>query len=349
MRHFVIALSVFVSLLAIHKDAYSQQEDAFVKVRSAMAGRNFDQATELLKAAKATVAVDATEEFERLEALNDYAGQFWQAVWRGAQTVRGTDELVVGQTRTAVVESRPNAIILRIAGANRTFTTENMPASLALKLASLSLKVDAPENQVIVGAFHAVDDKGDREKAAAYWKKAADAGLDVGYLLAELGTAKASPVSTTEIPQLTPTLRALLKDENWKLIKQDGRRWARVPLQDVGANNEEGRFVIKAPADEAVTVVYQRGLSGNIRCQLVIADLTGDEKFFFVGDEPEPVVVPLPAGSVLVELVRYRRAVKLQLNGKAVDIGEVLSNGSGYVGVRVPAGGSCTIAAFIAQ
>lgn len=343
--------TVFVTFATLLLCASASAQDAdklFADVRAALAARNLNRAAELLKTAETTLPAESTAEFERLEDLHNYSNQFWQSVWKGASTLRGTDELEISSTRVAVVESRGDSIVLRVAGQNKTYTTENMPAALALKLASLALKVDAPENLVIVGAFLAVDAKGDKEKAAAYWKKASEGGVDTADLQDELATVTPR-VSTTDIPTLTPALRVPLKAENWKILQASRDKSKRLPLGEAGANNEEGRLLLHASADESIVVAYQRGYSANVSCQMVLADLSGNELFVFHVDGAEPVEVQLPAGAVLLEFARQRGEVRCQLNGEPVDLGEAVSRGAGYLSVKLPAGGKCVIAAFLAR
>lgn len=340
----VVATISMLCATAAAQDA----EKLFADVRAALAARDLNRSVELLKNAENTLPDEAIPEYNRLGKLHNYSTQFWQAVWKGVSTLRGTDELVVSSTRVAVVESRGQSIILRVNGLNKTYTTENMPPALALKLASLALKVDAPENLAIVGAFLAVDSQGDKEKAAEYWKKASEGGVDIADLQPELANV-APQVATTDIPPMTAALRVPLKAASWKLLDVSGDQSKRLPLGDAGANNDEGRLLISAPADSDIIAAYQRGYSANVACQMVLAELSGNETFVFHVDGEEPLEVDLPAGSVLVGFARQRGEVRCQLNGKPIEFEGASSRGAGYIGVKLPAGGKCMIAAFLAR
>jgi hypothetical protein len=162
---------------------------AFSDARRAMAERDLDAAKQHLAAAgKAAKSQTERDELARLETLLDYQRQFWELIGKGATNLQPGEELVIGKNRMAFVEAQGNDITLRIEGQNRRYSRTTMPVPLAMALAEKSLAKDAT-SKVIVGAFLAMDAKGDRQVARRLWQDAAKAGLDVAALVPELDGA----------------------------------------------------------------------------------------------------------------------------------------------------------------
>jgi hypothetical protein len=139
---------------------------ALAVVRSAAAARDLPAVKEKLTAAgKLKGAVEFDTELARLEELCDYLEKFWQAVDRGAKSLDGTEELVIGEERVAFVEFENGTLVLRMKGKNVSFTRQNLPAKIALTLSERVLKPDAAANKVFFGTFLLMDAKGDVELA----------------------------------------------------------------------------------------------------------------------------------------------------------------------------------------
>jgi hypothetical protein len=85
-----------------------------------------------------------------------------------------------------VVESDNQSLVVRGGGRNRTYTLEKLPVPLALLLAQRSLPKDDPKSKAALGAFHAVDARGDVAQARRLWQEAAGQGFDAASLLLEL-------------------------------------------------------------------------------------------------------------------------------------------------------------------
>ncbi|MCE9526453.1 MAG: hypothetical protein K8R36_10400, partial [Planctomycetales bacterium] len=202
---------------------------ALANVRSAAAARDMAAVSEKLAVAgnlKGAAEFDA--ELLRLEELCDYLEKFWQAVDRGAKTLDGTEELLIGEERVAFVEYENGTLVLRVKGENRSFNRSTLPAKIALTLSQKVMKPEAAANKVFFGAFLVLDAKGDVDLARKAWKEAADGGVDVKRLLPELDAER--PLPPVEIPQLTPELRDLLTEKNWSFRVKGDKGWTRKPL-----------------------------------------------------------------------------------------------------------------------
>ncbi len=170
---------------------------AVTDTRRWMSKRELDQATQSLRLARQNAHTDEEQqEVERLESLLDYLRQFWQLVIKGSQNLEPGQEIEVEMGRmkkikVAFVESVAGGLTLRVEGTNRLFLWKTMPTEIVLALAKRSLAKDNV-SKVVLGAFLAVDEKGDRAQARKLWEEAVRAGLDVGHLLAELDASEAA-------------------------------------------------------------------------------------------------------------------------------------------------------------
>ena len=176
-------------------------EQAVADARGAMAERELDAAKGHLKAgAAAAHTQQEQDEVARLESLLDYLRQFWDLLGKGAAKLDAAEELVVGKNRVSFVEVGAGQIILKIDGQMRRYTPKTVPTPLVMALAEKSFAKDNV-SKVVVGAFLAMDAKGDRKVARRLWNDASRGGLDVGYLMPELDTQAAGgklPVPTDE-------------------------------------------------------------------------------------------------------------------------------------------------------
>lgn len=333
----------------------AQGETLLDEIRSAMAARELSVAkAKLEEAAKLPGSEAFVAQRERLQLLYQYLEEFWKSVDEGAKTLHAVDELVIGDTRVAVVESRPGWLVLRVNGENRRYTAKTLPAKVALTLAQRVLKPDAPQNKLFFGTFFLLDGRGDRELARKMWTEARQAKVDVAALLPELDV---TPVASLpiEIPPVTPIMRRLLAPASWSLRRQVGDRVVREPLKDCAEQTTDGQLKIAPPGDAgAAQLVYSQRLAGNFGCRLILLDV-GDGQLFglFAGDSLEAAhQVPLPKGSVMVEFARQGGTFQCRINQKEVPVeprGGAAPNMVGMIGVTLPAGARCTVAWFELQ
>jgi len=321
------------------------------EIRAALAARDFDLAKSKLKEA-ATLDDEARpeEELARLETLFQYTNEFWKAVNDGAKTLRAADELVIGDTITAVVEFNGNMIVLRVNGKNVRYTQQTVPAKVALTLAERVLKASDSDNKAIIAAFLLTDGKGSRALAEKYLKEAQQGGTDVAAILPEL---KLAPTIVLDVPAMTPLMQRALAPASWMLHTPDGKKIARKPLGEVGKLNEAGRLVVTLPEGSTgpAQVVFGRRLSGDFRCQVLIEDATAGQRMglFSPNDAEDSFTVSLPAGQVKAEFVRQGDKLLCRINGAEAKLESPSTSRTrmaGLLGVELTPGQSCTILWF---
>lgn len=323
--------------------------EALTAVRAAIGGRDFAAAkTRLAEAAKLKGDDAFDKQRVRLEELADYVEKFWQYVDKGAQTLQGTDELMVGDQPVAVVEYENGVLVLRVAGQNRSYTRANMPAGLALAISKRVLAPGTAANKVYFGAFLCMDSQGDRAVAKKYWTEASQGGINVSRLTPELDFAPPPP--PVEIPPLTPLARGLLSPKNWTLRVKE-TRWTKKPLEGVAAQNGEGRLEIKTPSGGEAQVVLLRPATPNFACRLIVQNApAGCAIGLFSADgDDEAYFAPLPKGTVLVEFARSNGQLACKIAGETVELqtaGKPSPRLQGLLGLSLPAGAELTLAAI---
>ncbi len=229
------AAAVGLSVLAYDAAALGQVrrpsvifKTSVAEARRAMSKRDLDAASTALKRAKDNAGSDEEkDEVERLESIHDYLVQFWRLLAKGADEMEAGTEFDVGaarsrKTKVAFVEAVAGGITLRVEGRNRLFLWRTMPTELVLALAEESLAKDKVSD-VVLGAFLAMDEKGDRDEARRLWEQAVRAGLDVEHLLAELdsGAAGGKEPIPTDAARITAAEEAI-KQEYRRLYARSG-------------------------------------------------------------------------------------------------------------------------------
>jgi hypothetical protein len=153
-------------------------------VRTALGARNLPRAKEsLTKAMSLAVTAEQTNLAARLEMLFNYVEGFWRAVVKSMVGLQATDVIPVGNTEVAVVEVDEESITLRAAGRNESYTLKDMPVELALLLAERWFQKGVAANKLYLGAFLAVEPKGDKRQARRYWEEATRDGASAEDLL----------------------------------------------------------------------------------------------------------------------------------------------------------------------
>jgi|GEM_PF-1860066 len=161
---------------------------ALTTARDAVSEHNFEEADNQLKIAeKHAKTTELAEKVARLSQINDMTRQFREAVVAAIQGLDAGEVFTVGSsTQVAVVETFPDKIIVRIAGMNRTYPVEDLPAGLAVALADMKLDTSDPTNRVIKGAYllSGKDVNADViSKAKTWWEEAQLGGVDVSKLM----------------------------------------------------------------------------------------------------------------------------------------------------------------------
>ncbi len=139
-------------------------------------------------------APDTTAMVEQMQAMIAAHRNFWNAVIDGAKTCMAKDELKQGDTVVAtVVEATADKIVVRAENKNVSVMHADigkLPAAAARVLAEKALGVGTPAAALAVGAFLAVDPKGDKAEARTLLEQAGAEGAMVAKWLAENEAAK---------------------------------------------------------------------------------------------------------------------------------------------------------------
>jgi hypothetical protein len=126
------------------------------------------------------------EKYHRLRLMIEYARNFDTSLRDAIGSLRGGDEIEVGTSAVVgVVETLPGRITVRVAGANRTYSTESLPAGLAIAIADTRLDSNDPVSLVLKAAYLATqqETRDDRLAKAREWlREAAGKGVDIGDL-----------------------------------------------------------------------------------------------------------------------------------------------------------------------
>ncbi len=129
-----------------------------------------------------------------MNSLATYVVGFWNAVRESLKSLQITDELNYSGMVAAVVNSDANGITIHTPGKNQEFTLKTMPADLALALATRWFD-QSPGSKMSLGAFLAVDPRGNKVEARRLWEQVG--GADLLPLLSGGG-------STADVPSDSP-------------------------------------------------------------------------------------------------------------------------------------------------
>ena len=179
---------------------------------AAMARRELPAAGRHLKklAANAQTPEQQTQT-ERLEMVLDYLGQFFNGLRDSVAELESGTELAVGETRVAIVEADRKQLTVKAAGRIRSWQVEQLPVSIMMALVDQTFGKD-PGTKTMLGTFHAVDAKGDRELARRLWQEAAGGGVSVELLLPLLDmTPKSGPSANLGPPPSKPQILKALR------------------------------------------------------------------------------------------------------------------------------------------
>lgn len=354
MRLFV-GLVLAVALLS--STATGQQDDpkavALKEVRAAMGARDLPAIkAKLAAAAKLRGDVAYDTELNRLELLGGYVTQFWEAVDRAGRVMQAGEprELQIGDTIGIFVEYENKTLILRVAGQQRTYPLQTMPAKVALLVAQQELDPKNANNKIFFGAFLLMDAKGDRKLAKQMWDEAAAGKVDVKFLLPEFNVEQPPPAVV--LPALSPLVKAALAPKNWSLRTAGPKGWVKKPLGEAATQTDEGRLVVQTPTDGGdVQLVFGRQLTPNFVCRVYLEGVKKGQSIGLVSvdGDADAMTVELPSGTVVVELGRQAGQLKARIHGEEVEL-TAAEKGTARMpalfGITVPAGSQITVASF---
>jgi len=172
--------------------AASPEETAAIRkllaaARSSLGERDFSGAEdELAQATLEATSPKLLDEVARFELLAGYYNDFWNAVRQHLGQLNAAETINVNGEELSIVEASPDKIIFRAAGKRHEYELGKLPGKLAFWLAKSWLDEGEPPSLVVLGAYHALDAKGDRQQARELFEQAGAKGLDVRLLLTEL-------------------------------------------------------------------------------------------------------------------------------------------------------------------
>jgi hypothetical protein len=154
---------------------------SLVAARQAMTDGDLVAAREqLAEAEKLARSDEHVALVERTKELEHYLSEFWSAFDKAYAGLQPTNTITVDTAEAAIVEVRPEAIVIKWFGRNRTIPRQGMPAGLVMAIANEWFD-EQPANKVVKGAFYFVNGKAD--KAQQLWTEAAASGVPVQSLM----------------------------------------------------------------------------------------------------------------------------------------------------------------------
>ncbi|TVS12606.1 MAG: hypothetical protein EA424_22405 [Planctomycetaceae bacterium] len=164
-----------------------QLSDALAGAREALeANRHDDALAQLAGIQDLPMREDDFQRYQRLQLLVQYSRNFREELAQAIAELQGGDEIPVGTNSVVgVVEADRDWVTVRVAGANRTYRLDALPAGLAIAIADLRLADSDPVSLVVKAAYLASrDDVRDdqRQKARDWFREAKQQGVDIGDL-----------------------------------------------------------------------------------------------------------------------------------------------------------------------
>jgi hypothetical protein len=166
---------------------------AVAAARVSMSKRNLTASKQRLQAATTNAQTDAEQaELDRLEILQDHLEQYWAGISKAVAAMQPVDEIVLtNSNRVAVIEASRTNLVVQWEGRRQNFRINAIPRELLWAITKTSFKPTAG-SKLVVGAFLAMDEEGNRAQAARLWKEALQAGEEEGKsLLPELEVPRA--------------------------------------------------------------------------------------------------------------------------------------------------------------
>lgn len=147
--------------------------------KEALRERNFAETeTHIAAAQKLAKSEDQMAKTQRLKMVADYVKQFDRSLktLMADENFDAGAELVIGKgTRVVVVERNPTAIVIRIAGQNKSYALASLPDGLAMALIDKRLDANDSTTKIIKASYLAaakVATEDNQEKAKSLWEEA---------------------------------------------------------------------------------------------------------------------------------------------------------------------------------
>jgi hypothetical protein len=176
------AMSVSIKPLSAEEKA--SVEKSLAGARAALAERNTGKVEEQLNLATLEASsAESLAAINRMRSLEESYQAFWHAVRESVKGLKAVDEIEVDGKKMVVIDADGEHLSVRADGQSRDYKIEKLPTNMALSLAEQWLRQGDPSSNVVLGAFLAVDPKGDRQRARQLWKEAAGQGSEVAKIL----------------------------------------------------------------------------------------------------------------------------------------------------------------------
>lgn len=154
---------------------------ALVAARQAMTDGDLEAAREqLADAEKLARSQEHVQLVERTKELEHYLSEFWAAFDKAYAGLQPTNTITIDTAEAAIVEVRPEALVIKWFGRNRTIPRQGMPAGLVMAIANEWFD-EQPANKVVKGAYYFVNGKS--EQAEQLWSEAGASGVPVKSLM----------------------------------------------------------------------------------------------------------------------------------------------------------------------
>ncbi len=181
--------------------------EALEQARAGLRQHDLDWAAQHLEIAATNVQTSEDEaDLERAKAMRHYLAEFWSGVRKSVASLGAAEELIVGDTRVAVVEADEHKLIIKAAGKNRRYDIEKIPPVLVMPLAARWFN-QGPASKAAIAAYLAVDPKGDPDRARQLFQEAARAGLDTAGLIEEIRAVRNAAAEGRTADPATPAAR----------------------------------------------------------------------------------------------------------------------------------------------
>ncbi len=182
------------------------KQTAFVRAvadaRAAMGHGNLAASKRNLQTAAANAQDPAEQaQLERLLLLQDYLEQFWDGIRSAVAVMQPIDEIVLSDSdRVAVIEASREELAVFREGRSQRCRIEALPIDLLTAITKSWFKPTAG-SKLVIGAFQAMDSRGDRAVAARLWQEVIRGGESRGkLLLPELNIPRAADEGRTKPP-----------------------------------------------------------------------------------------------------------------------------------------------------
>ena len=155
------------------KEAVAATDKKIEKLRETLRGAKWKQMTPAAEELKEELLTDdQRKQVDSLYELADLAAFYYGAIERGIASRQPAEAIdVTDQLRIVIVEIKPDALVIRVAGRNRTYTFDELPLILAHKMAEFALPPDQEINLAAKACYQALalKSESDDRKESIEW------------------------------------------------------------------------------------------------------------------------------------------------------------------------------------